>query len=62
MMVKHPFYELLGVVTRYTLIYLTQSLITIFDLEKVTHDKDEDEQQTPKKKKFTNNFASVPCV
>jgi len=39
-------YELLEAVKRYTLIYLTQSHITIFDLEKVAHNKDEDEQQT----------------
>jgi len=62
-MVKHSFYELLGVVTRYTSIYLTQSHITIFDLEKVTHCKDEDKQQTPKKKKvYEQLWQCAPCI
>ena len=60
MMVKHPFYKLLRVITRYTLIYLTQSHITIFDLEKVAHDKDEDELQTPGKKSLRTVSAVCP--
>ena len=56
-------YELLGVVKRYTLIYLTQSHITIFDLAKMAHNKDKDDL---KKKKFMNRLRQcapcIPCV